>query len=63
MIERIRIGVVGCGSVAECAYLPALKFRESEKNAVLRVTALCDHHMEKTGKRVERVAEKFNIGE
>lgn len=51
-MEKIRVGIVGCGSIAEIAHLPAIAGNEFAK-----LVAVCDIDEE----RVEEVARKWKV--
>lgn len=51
-MEKLRIGVIGCGNIARSVHMPSLA---EIKNC--EVVAVCDHHIEKA----QAFAQKYNI--
>ena len=49
MEKKLRLAVIGCGSIAEIAHFPAIK-----KHSGVELTAVCDFH--------EKRAEEAEIG-
>ena len=51
-MQKLRIGVIGCGNIAKRIHMPSLAEIEN-----CEVVAVCDHHIEKA----QAFAEKYNI--
>lgn len=51
-MEKLRIGVIGCGNIAKRIHMPSLAEIEN-----CEVVAVCDHHIEKA----QAFAEKYNV--
>ena len=57
-MEGIKVGVVGCGNVADRLYFPGFKFRETTHKELFNIIAVCDEIED----RARNLAQKFNIG-